>query len=475
MRETQGPRIQGIQRSKGLMDKNSCFSLFTGFKAAYCLLLTVHCLFIAFFLVFGAAAPACARVYIDIDSPTLQKFPIAVADFKNLGKGADTGKLETWFADTLGGALQLTGFFTIIQRKAFLEDSGKAGITADSIRFSDWTSIGAESLIKGGFQVNGKELVTEFRLFDAVQGKLISGKRYTGKIDDRKDMVLKFASEVLLQLTGEQGVFDTRIAFAGKKGSVTEIYTIRFDGSDLEKITNFRSLTLLPRWSPDNREMTFTSYRDGNPDLYLMDMSSGRTRKISASSGLNLAAPWSPDGTKMLMTLSKDGHQEIYVMDFREGRSRRLTYNYSVNISPSWSPDGKKIAFVSDRAGSPQIYVMNADGSDPMRLTFQGNYNTSPSWSPKGKKIAFEGMVSGTFQIFLMDENGNNVVQLTTEGGRNDSPSWSPDGRYIAFVSKKNGRYRLCVMNSNGSNVRVLHEGMDGYSGISWSARSNLY
>ncbi len=136
------------------------------------------------FLVFGAAAPSCARVYIDIDSPTIQKFPIAVADFKNLGQDSGGDKLETWFADTLGRALEVTGFFNIIQRSAFLEDARKAGITADSIHFPDWLSIGAESLIKGGFQVSGKDLVAEFRLFDVVQGKLISGKRYTGKIDD---------------------------------------------------------------------------------------------------------------------------------------------------------------------------------------------------------------------------------------------------------------------------------------------------
>jgi TolB protein len=476
MRERQGPRIQGFKGSSE-----------PGFFAAYCLLpaaccFTVHrllftvcCFFIAVFLLFGSAVPSGARVYIDIDSPTIQKFPIAITDFRNLGKNADRGKLETWFPDALGKALQVTGFFTIIQKNAFLEDSRQAGMTADSIRFSDWTAIGAESLVKGGFQVNGNELIAEFRLFDVIQGKLLSGKRYTGKTENRKDMVLKFASEVLLQLTGEKGVFDTRIAFAGKKGQVSEIYTINFDGSDLTRLTNFRSLTLLPRWSPDGREMTFTSYRDGNPDLYLMDMSTGRARKISSFSGLNLAAPWSPDGSKFLMTLSKDGHQEIYEMDFRAGKARRLTHNFSVNISPTWSPDGKKIAFVSDRSGSPQIYVMDADGGNQKRLTYQGNYNTSPSWSPKGKKIAFEGMVSGSFQIFVMDEDGSNVAQLTTERGRSESPTWSPDGRYIAYAAKRNGRHQLCVMNTNGSNVRIVHQGMEGYANVSWSFHSNLY
>jgi TolB protein len=426
-----------------------------------------------FFL--GTTVLSFGKVYIDIDSPTMQMFPIAIADFKNLSQTSDRENLGPWFADNLGKTLQLTGFFNVIQKNAFLEDPSQSGITAESIRFSDWISIGAESLIKGGFQVNGKELVAEFRLFDVIQGRLITGKRYTGKLEDRKDMVLRFAGEVMLQLTGEKGVFDTRIAFSGKKGNTAEIYAINFDGTDLARITDFRSLTLLPRWSSSGGEMSFTSYRDGNPDLYIMDLSSRRARKISNFRGLNLAASWSPDGTKMLMTLSKDGNQDVYVMDILGGKVRRLTSNDSINVSPVWSPDGKKIAFVSDRSGSPQIYLMDADGGNQRRLTYQGSYNTSPSWSPKGKRIAFDGMVSGNFQIFSIDEEGGNLSQLTPNGGRNESPAWSPDGRYIAISSRKNGRARLCIMNGNGSNVRVVHEGMEQYANISWSPRLNLY
>ncbi|HRT28032.1 MAG TPA: hypothetical protein P5573_07950, partial [Syntrophales bacterium] len=240
-------------------------------------------------VLFVSLLPVYGKVYIDIDSPTIQKFPIAVADFKNLGQAPDRENLSAWFADRLGNALQLTGFFNVIQRKTFFEDPVKSGITAETIQFSDWTVIGAESLIKGGFQLNGSDLTVEFRLFDVVQGRLLTGKRYTGKPGDREEMVLRFAEEVLLQLTGERGVFDTKVAFAGKEGNLSEIYTVNFDGSGLKKLTNFRSLTLLPRWSPDGREMTFTSYRDGNPDVYLLDLISGKVRKLLEFSGLNLA------------------------------------------------------------------------------------------------------------------------------------------------------------------------------------------
>ncbi len=429
---------------------------------------------IVFLLLLFSVTPSYGKVYIDIDSPTIQKFPIAIVDFQKLDQSSDKENLGAWFADQLGKTLQLTGFFTVIQKNAFLEDPKQAGMTTDTIRFSDWVSIGTESLIKGGFQQNGNDLIAEFRLFDVIQGKLLVGKRYTGKTGERREMVLKFAGEVLLSLTGEKGVFDTRVAFAGRKGDTLEIYSINYDGTDLLRITDFRSLTLLPRWSPGGREMTFTSYRDGNPDLYLLDLASRRARKISDSRGLNLAASWSPDGTKVAMTMSKDGNQNIYLRDMRDGSLLRLTNDPSINVSPSWSPDGKKIAFVSDRSGSPQIYVMGVDGSNQRRITFQGNYNTSPVWSPNGQRIAFEGSANGSFQIFSIDENGNNLVKLT-DRGRNESPSWSPDGRYIAFTSKVDGRRRLCVINANGSNLRVLHEGMAEYTHTAWSPHSNLY
>ena len=422
----------------------------------------------------GSVVPSYGRVYIDIDSPSIRKFPIAVADFTNFASTPDKEGLGASLADQLGDALQLTGFFNIISKSAFLEDPNQSGITSNTIRFSDWITIGAESLIKGGFQLSGQTLMAEFRLFDVVQGKLLVGKRYTGMRSDMKVMILNFAGEVMLQLTGEKGVFDTKVAFIGKRGNNSEIYTVNFDGSNMAQLTHIKSLTLLPRWSPSGREMVFTSYRDGNPDLYLLDLHKQLLKKISSFNGLNLGSSWSPDGKNILVTLSKDGNQQIYIMNRQDGKIRRLTHDYSINVSPVWSPDGGKIAFVSDRSGSPQIFVMNADGGNQKRLTFEGRYNTSPSWSSKGKRIAFEGRAGGEFQIFTIGEDGENLIQLTSYG-RNESPSWSPDGRYIAFTSRVSGRARLHVMNANGSNLRVLHEGMQEYLNAAWSPRVDLY
>ena len=406
---------------------------------------------------------AMAKVYIDIDSPTIQKFPIAIQDFSNLTTRPDQEGLATWFSDQLSQLLAMTNYFNIIGKAAYLEPPNQT-----AIRFSDWSSIGAESLIKGTFQYDGRTLVGEFMLFDVVMGKLIAGKKYTGSFQDRTAMTVRFANEVLLALTGSKGLFDTRIAFGAKSGGGWDLYTVDFSGSTLTRLTTGRSLCLLPQWSPDGRQIAFTSYRSGNPDLYLIGSEGGREKRITAFRGLTLAGPWSADARSILLTSSWEGKEEIYSFEFQSTRMQRLTHDPAINVSPSRSPDGKKIAFSSDRLGSPQIFVMDADGGNVKQLTTEGRYNTSPRWSPRGDRIAFEGSRNGSFQIITIDPDGGNPLQLTTDG-RNESPGWSPDGKYIVFVSTQKGKRRLCIMNANGDNPRILHEGMEQYLNPSWS------
>lgn len=417
------------------------------------------------------------KIYIDIDAPAFQQFPVAVQDFKNLNDHEGTKGLTSWFADEMGDVLAITGFFRVIARGAFLEDARSAGITVRGTNFGDWLTVGSDFLIKGGYSYDGTQLSVEVRLFDVVEGKLITGKRYWGALEDRRTIVIKFAEEVLLALTGERGVYNTKIAFVGRKGKVSDIYTVRFDGTGLTRITDYQSLTLIPRWSPDGGRLSLTSYIHLNPDAYILDLKSGARSILSNYQGLNMAASWYPDGTKVLLTLSKDGNEEVYVMDLATKRLQRLTYDPAIDVSPCWSPDGSKIAFVSNRSGSPQIFIMDSDGKNVRRLTFEGSYNTSPAWSPTGGKIAYEGSVNGRFQLFVIDEDGSAFVQLTFEERGCEAPSWSPDGRYLTFITERGGMKKLCIINSNGLNLRVIDGAakLDSLKNPAWSPRLDLY
>jgi len=423
------------------------------------------------FLPFYAGNEVIAKVYIDIDSPSFQKFPIAIQDFVKTDKDHSSENLSGWFPDALAKDLSLTGLFNIISKKAFLESQNQAHTPDERIDFSNWTVIGAEYLVKGRFVYAGGKLITEFRLYDVVRGDLIVGKQYTGVIGKKNDMVRQFAREILSALTGDEGVFDTKIAFTMKKGRMSDIYLINFDGSNLTKATDERSITLSPRWSPDGRYISFTSYREGNPDLFIKSLNGVELKKIAGFRGVNLSGTWSQDGKKILLTSSKDGNEEIYMMDLRNKHLERLTRTFSINVSPAWSPDNQKIAFVSNRAGSPQIYLMDTDGMNVRRLTYDGNYNTSPSWSPRGQRIVYEGRVNGRFQIFSINEDGTHNVQLTFENADHESPTWSPDGRYLSFCLRRGGMSGLHIMNVNGSNLRALYQRGNGCIGTSWSPR----
>ena len=435
-------------------------------------LLKIFMCFLVCVIAFHAENKIClAKVYIDIDSPSFQKFPIAIADFRKTGGDAYPEDLSRWFPDVLANDLTMTGFFNNINKKAFLDTPSQTNIPDERIDFDAWTAIGAEYLVKGGYRFSGVNLVTEFRLYDVVRGELIVAKKYTGKTEEKFDMVRQFTREILLALTGDGGVFDTKIAFVMKKGGLSDIYTINFDGSGLAKLTDEKSITLSPRWSTDGKYLSYTSYRDGNPDLYLKSMNGNMTKKIAGFKGINISGTWSQDSRKLLLTTRKDGNEEIYAMELRTGNLERLTYNLSIDVSPVWSPDNRKIAFVSNRSGSPQIYVMDTDGSNVRRLTYDGNYNTSPSWAPRGNKIVYEGMINGRFQIFCIDEDGTNNTQLTFDNVDHESATWSPDARYLAFCARRNSSGGVYIMNVNGSNMRLLYEGKSHPVGSAWSPR----
>jgi len=434
---------------------------------------TITALIIYFCAPLILCSNAVAKVYIDIDSPSFQQFPIAISYFQNPSVNADKSAVSgIAMADDIKRYLSMTGIFNVLNKKSFLEDNNTGHVAAtENIRYSDWAMIGADYLLRGNITQNDKEIIVEGRLYDVTRGELLFSKKYNSKLSEPKTIARMIASDILFALTGDEGEFNTRIAFISKKRSQADIYTINYDGSEIKNVTNHESIVVGPRWSPDGRYLAFTSYRDGTPEGYVRDLKNGTDKKVASFDGLNLCGSFSPDGSKLLLTLSKDGNEEIYVLEIDTMKLTRITHNYSIDVSPTWSPDGQKIAFVSNRSGSPQIFIMDADGNNTKRITFEGNYNTSPSWSPRGGRIAYEGLINSKFQIFSIDEEGNNLLQLTFDNAKNEYPSWSPSGRQIVYSSKINSKNKICIMNANGLNVRVLMESANSSLMPAWSPR----
>jgi TolB protein len=393
--------------------------------------------------------------YIDIRNPFLRKIPLAVPLFKNQTGGPREDENSRKAVEVMGASLDFTGYFKILDRAAFLFDPQKSGVAAADINFQNWTVIGAELLITGIFEQAGDNVTMELRLFDTIRSRQALGKRYSGNVAETRKMILRFCSEVIYYLTGNRGIFDSKIAFVSTGSGKKEIYICDFDGYNPTRLTYNDSISLFPSWSSNGQYLAYTSYKGGKPDIYIRNLADKR-ESVIAQEGLNITPAWAPGRLELAATMSFSGDQEIYLLTGTGKMIKRLTNNRGSDVSPTWSPDGRKLAFVSNRTGGPQIYVLDLDSGNERRLTFEGKYNTQPAWSPRGDKIAYSGQVGGFHQIFVIDVDGRNPVQLTRDGGDSESATWSPDGSLIMFNSTREGPSRLYVMTAFGTDQRRL-------------------
>lgn len=415
----------------------------------------------------GATPPK--RTVIEIGNPEFRPYPVAVPAAKETGTAGKVSAADE-MTEALRFDLEVSPLFKILDPKSYLADQSKEGMTAASIKFPDWVSVGAEGLVKMTATTNGNVLKTEFRFFDVASGREQLKKTYDGTPDDARRFAHKFANELVLFLTGTKGVFGTQIAAVKKTKTGREIYAMDMDGKDRRKVTQNGSINLLPSWSKSGREILFTSYIRHNPNLYSINASgSGTPKLISGERGLNTGGMMSPDGSKIALTLSRDGNSEIYVMNADGTGLKRLTNEWAIDSSPSWSPDSKQIAFVSARWGDPHIFLMNADGSNVRRLTERGTYNQTPDWSPRGDLIAFTARDErNVFDIFTVNPQTKEIRRLTQDQGNNEEPSFSPDGSLIAFTSTREGTSQLWVMSADGQKQRRITKA-GGYTTPSWS------
>src|SRR5262245_2278484 len=403
-----------------------------------------------------------------------QTFPIAVSPLKIMRSVAgDTARVSTGTADAMVHDLELSGWFKVLDRSAYIEDAQKTGTTLGTFDFKDWSTIGAEGLVKGSYSVQAEDISVELRLFDVYQNKERIGKRYTGRVKDFRRIAHKFVDEVINQFTGIPGVFNTRIAYVSNSGGrFKEIYVSHLDGSEKFQVTDNHTINMSPSWSPDGRSIHYSSFKERNQTLYLFESFNGKEVKFTPrEAGRYLGGKLSPDGQTLVATLESGGNSNLYLLDRSGNVIRRLTQDPGIEVSPSWSPDGKQIAFVSDRSGGPQLYILELSSGKTRRLTYSGNYNTSPDWSPNGDRIVYTGRVGSRFAIFSIAVDGGEPRKLTSESADSEDPTWSPDGRFIAFSSNRAGKYHLYVMQASGENQRRLTGSGGDDTKPSWSPR----
>lgn len=419
---------------------------------------------------------AHAKVYIDIDSPGFRRLPLAVLslDPEPGGSPCPDPTISKDLEQVLLQDLDVSGYFRTLSPEAFLVDRKDVPLYPGKIDYRAWSLIGAEALILMRTTCKGGEIETESQLLDVLTGKLLTWKRYRSEVSGYRRVAHRFANEVMQELTAKPGAFDTRIAYISNATGFKELHVMDYDGYGPRKLTDLRSISLSPAWSPDSGRIAFTSFWRRNPGVYLLDLT-GRSplqRLLAGFSPLSSGATWSPDGQWIAFSASIDGNTELFrVRDGGGVEPERLTKNWAIDVSPSWSPDGKDIVFVSDRAGRPDLYILDPESGRLRRLTFEGSYNADPEWSPLGDGIAYVSRVGGNFQVFRIRPDGTDRKQLTDGRGDHLNPSWSPDGRLIAYSSNQGGSSDLYLMRADGTGVKRLtwtaHEETDPV----WSPR----
>ncbi len=384
-----------------------------------------------------------------IAGPSIELLSVAVEDFRMLsGFSTIEDSLLIWdLKRILTDDLVFSLYFNVVQvDSAFLADFAKGKMVLD-----DWIYLGAQLLISGRVERELDGLIFTVDVTDIYRNKNVYNRDFIGSAERYRYLAHQAAADLLFTLTGEEGSYFSKFVYSSDATGKKEIHICDFDGFAATQITDNGSINVLPSWSHDGERIYFTSYQDGNPDLFTYIFPQEKQYVVSNRQGLNSAASASPDGKYIACTLTIAGNAEVYIFDQTGRIIRRLTFTSMIDSSPTWSPSSREIAFTSDRTGTPQIYITDIEGLNTRRLTYHGNYNDQASWSPRGDLIAYASREPEGFQIYTIDITGQYARKLT-EIGANESPSWSPDGLHIVYSHISGGRYQLHVMDYEGGN-----------------------
>lgn len=421
----------------------------------------------------AVAPPAQAqRLRITVGGPNFRPYPVAAPDLVVTAGGASGADVARELTSTLQFDLDLTRSLELVPAKTYLNPEREPWTRPV---YANWANVGASGLVRGGIETDGKRVTVVLRFFDVQAQREALTRTCQATREEGSRCVHQFVDDLVELLTGEKGVFSSRIAYVKRVGRAKQIFACDVDGGHIDVITENNSLNLLPAWGPLGKYMYFTSFLHGNPDMYRMDLASHAVEAVARGQGINTGAAVSPDGKKIALTISTEGNAEIYVMNNDGSGLTKLTDSWGQDVSPTWSPDGSRIAFVSSRSGNPHIYVMGADGSNPRRLTFQGTYNQEPDWSsrPDGQIVFTARDEQLKYDIFLVHPDSGQITRLTQDQGNNESPSHSPDGHHIAFTSTRSPEHikELWVMDVDGNNPRRIVTSTSEIETPAWGPR----
>ncbi len=401
-------------------------------------------------LLAGSLAPALAQFRVEVSGVGMTQLPIAVTAFR----GDDSAPQK------IGAIVQAD-----LERSGQFRPVDASGVSLDETARPDvalWRQRKADSLVTGSVSrlADGRYDV-RFRLWDVVQAQDLGGQSYAVTTGDLRLAAHRIADFIYEKLTGDKGVFSTRIAYVTKAGNRYNLWVADADGENAQSALASPEPIISPSWSPTGGQLAYVSFESRKPVVYVHDVTSGRRRLVANFRGSNSAPAWSPDGRSLAVTLTRDGGSQLYTIDANGGEPRRLTQSTGIDTEPVYSADGRSIYFVSDRGGAPQVYRMGATGGAPERVTFTGGYNISPAISPDGRWLAYISRVGGAFKLQVMELASSNVNSIT-DTTADENPSFAPNGRLIVYATQQQGREALMTSTLDGKiKARLAGQGGD--------------
>ena len=387
------------------------------------------------------SAAAYAQLTVEITGAGANRLPVAIADF--------TGEriVAQALASVVRADLERSGLFRLVDAGSPLADNATPP-------FEELKTRGIDAVAGGSVVMAGDgRYETRVRLTDVPKQAALGNPAYLHSGAQLRATAHRIADFIYEKLTGEPGVFSTRIAYVVKSTGRYELKIADADGSNDQAALASREPIISPAWSPDGGKLAYVSFEAKKPVVYVHDLASGRRHVAANFKGSNSAPAWSPDGKQLAVVLTKDGLSQLYIVNADGSGVKRIATSAGIDTEPRWSPDAQFIYFTSDRGGSPQIYRIASSGAGlggpAERVTFEGSYNVTPRLSPDGKSLAFIARNNGRFQLALMDL-ATRQMQILTDSAKDESPSFAPNGRMILYATEIGGRGVLAAVSSDG-------------------------
>ena len=381
---------------------------------------------------------ASAEMSIEIIGAGEHQIPVAIVPF-----GGDD-KLALAINDVVVNDLLRSGLFRMVDAE------GKSPHEPAEVSYPDWSARGAEALAIGtvAVQANGR-IEARFRLLDVVKQTELAGQVVSASDGQVRAVGHRIADLIYEKLTGDKGMFSTRIAYVNHQGKHFRLVVADSDGYNEQTVLAQNQPIMSPAWSPDGSHLAYVSFETDHAVVYVQSLYTNQRKMLAGFSGSNSAPAWAPNGKQLAIVLARDGSSQIYLVRPDGSGVNRITFSGVIDTEPNFSPDGQFLLFTSDRGGSPQIYRMPVKGGVEQRMTFGEGANFSPRHSPDGKGFIFTHRVSGKFYIAMQDfQTGQ--MEILTEGGWEKKPSFAPNGKLIMFASEARERGILATVSSDG-------------------------